>query len=504
MKLVTLLALHFGWLCASAFACSGPRCPEQRHLSFGQTPETMIAMWVTPESVRQPVCEFGSTKDLELTVEAVSTKIWQIKGIAEISHVCELFPLVPGSRYFYKVGDKGSGVFSDVSSFVAKPNSSTWAPSILVYGDLGADNDVSLPKLIEEAASGSNDFVLHVGDLSYNFNDDGGRVGQTFMRDIDPIASRLPYMTCIGNHEGGTDFDHTSPLYHYMHRFQMPGKGDLVHGSKGNNVYYSFDAGPAHFLVFSSEVYFWQLWDIAAQYEFIIRDLEGVDRSKTPWIITMAHRPMYCSNADNDDCTKHDANLRTGLPVMGRRVFQLEKLFHEHQVDLAFWAHEHSYERMWPVFNHAVLNGTGAPYVDPGATVHIVTGNAGCKEKHDRFAGPRGNWSAIRSETYGYGKLQVLNASHLHWRQFDAETGAVVDEITLIKTRTPILGPSRPAASPSQPFSKDVADEKRRRQSIFAWSQACTIRGIFPQDGCSSREHAAELSKILSVPEVVV
>lgn len=28
------------------------------------------------------------------------------------------------------------------------------------------------------------------------------------------------------------------------------------------------------------------------------------NRAQRPWIITMGHRPMYCSNADNDDCTK--------------------------------------------------------------------------------------------------------------------------------------------------------------------------------------------------------
>eukprot|EP00427_Karlodinium_veneficum_P060078 CAMPEP_0169391082 /NCGR_PEP_ID=MMETSP1017-20121227/47778_1 /TAXON_ID=342587 /ORGANISM="Karlodinium micrum, Strain CCMP2283" /LENGTH=453 /DNA_ID=CAMNT_0009493697 /DNA_START=107 /DNA_END=1466 /DNA_ORIENTATION=- len=453
----------------------------------------MIAMWVTPEAVLQPLCRFGSSNnDLALSVQAVSTKIWQIKGITEVSHACELSPLVPGRRYFYKVGDNASGVYSEIASFVAKPDSSTWAPSILVYGDLGADNDVSLPKLIEEAASGHNDFVLHVGDLSYNFNDDGGKVGQTFMRDIDPIASKLPYMNALEIMRVAQ----TSIMSLLCIIICIV--SELVHGSKGNSVYYSFDAGPAHFLIFSSEVYFWQLWDIEAQYKFIKGDLEAVDRSKTPWIVTMAHRPMYCSNADTDDCTKYDANLRIGLPVLGRRLFQLETLFHKHKVDLSFWAHEHSYERLWPVFDHVVLNGTTEPYVDPGATVHIVTGNAGCKEKHDRFDGPRGNWSAVRSERYG--KLQVLNASHLRWRQFDAMANAVVDEITLVKTRAPPLRSSHSIDRPPLHFLKDLDQERQRRESIFSWSQACTLRGNFPQDGCSSREHAAKLGKIVGLP----
>lgn len=36
------------------------------------------------------------------------------------------------------------------------------------------------------------------------------------------------------------------------------------------------------------------------------------------------------------------------------------------------WAHEHSYERLWPIYNFTVFNGsTEHPYTNPGAPVHI-------------------------------------------------------------------------------------------------------------------------------------
>eukprot|EP00927_Polykrikos_kofoidii_P034635 TRINITY_DN29349_c0_g1_i1.p1 TRINITY_DN29349_c0_g1~~TRINITY_DN29349_c0_g1_i1.p1 ORF type:complete len:510 (-),score=51.57 TRINITY_DN29349_c0_g1_i1:214-1743(-) len=493
-----------------AFAvCTGGLCAEQRHLSYGQTHESMVAMWVTPEKVHQPMCSFAlSSEGLPTSgymVKAATTKICQIRGISEFSHTCEMTALMPGQYYFYTVGDKASGTWSEVAKFRARPDTSDWSPTMLVYGDLGAENAVSLPAMQADTEAGEYDFVLHVGDLAYDLNSGNGTVGRAFMRSIEPIASRLPYMTVIGNHEGGTDFDHVSSLYHYMHRFQMPGQGDLVHGRKGNNVYYSFDAGPAHVVAFSSEVYMWQLWDVAQQFEFLKRDLASVDRSKTPWVLVMAHRPMYCSNKDGDDCTKLHANLREGLPVLGGRFFALEPLFQEHHVDLALWAHEHSYERTWPVYNHTVMNGTEAPYINPGAPVHIIAGAPGCKEQHDHFEGPRGDWSALRSEEYGYGKLQVLNKTHLSWQQFTSSNHTVIDEIMIVKTQMTSFEPSKLAtATQFQEFSaQEIETQQQLRESIFAQTRGCMERGSLPEYGCRTNLSGSSLTHLSLSPSIV-
>ena len=82
-----------------------------------------------------------------------------------------------------------------------------------------------------------------VGDFAYDFMTDGGAVAQTFFRQIQPVAAAVPYMTVLGNHEGGTNF--AGDLHHYVKRFNMPNK------AKTSNVYYSFDVGPAHIVAFS-------------------------------------------------------------------------------------------------------------------------------------------------------------------------------------------------------------------------------------------------------------
>lgn len=127
----------------------------------------------------------------------------------------------------------------------------------------------------------------------------------------------------------------------------------------------------------------------------------------------------------------------------------LEPVFHKYGVDIVFGAHWHTYERLWPVYNNTVLNGTTDPenpYHDANAPMHIVAGAAGCVEHSDDFNGaPPGSWSAMRlgRQEYGYGKLFV-NSSQAIWRQYRAPDGAVRNEVELVKS------PGRPSYSQLQ------------------------------------------------------
>lgn len=131
----------------------------------------------------------------------------------------------------------------------------------------------------------------------------------------------------------------------------MPGRTE--------NLFYSFNMGPVHFIGFSTEVYFFLSYGLQlhiAQFEWLERDLIEATRpdarAQRPWIITFGHRPMYCSNANVDKCTLDDNRVRVGLP--NESQYGLERLFYRYGVDVELFAHEHSYERLWPIFDYKV------------------------------------------------------------------------------------------------------------------------------------------------------
>lgn len=104
----------------------------------------------------------------------------------------------------------------------------------------------------------------------------------------------------------------------------------------------------------------------------------------------------------------------------------IEDLLYDNKVDLAIWAHEHDYERFWPVYNTKVMKGSiEEPYTNPKAPVHIITGSAGCQERHDGWF-PMPEITAFRSRDYGYTRLTVSNSTHLNIQQVSD------DQVTLI------------------------------------------------------------------------
>jgi len=388
--------------------------PEQIHLSYGNTPDEMVVTWSTRQGSSSLV-QYGTSPD-NLTLTASGNYTEWILGNwlgLHFTHRVRLQGLEPETVYFYRV--VSGAAESLIYSFTSMQVGNDWIPKLLVYGDMGRHGGAqALDNLVEEVRSGYPTAVLHVGDFAYDLDSDFGINGDEFMNRIQPIAAYVPYMTCVGNHEDNYDYSH------YINRFSMPGDSE--------NMWYSFDMGNAHFIAYSTEVYFIPSlkYNIERQNLWLEEDLKQANqnRDKTPWIIAFGHRPFYCSNLDGDDCTTPKSKVRAGL----------EKLFYDNGVDIIIEAHEHSYERLWPVYNETV---TQYNYVNPQAPVHLISGAAGCNENDgaciNPIGGPLGPWSAFRSSgnhTYGFARLEIHNATHVFWEQLLAlDNDEILDSI---------------------------------------------------------------------------
>mmetsp|Transcript_20696 Transcript_20696/g.57445 ORF Transcript_20696/g.57445 Transcript_20696/m.57445 type:complete len:389 (-) Transcript_20696:198-1364(-) len=178
-----------------------------------------------------------------------------------------------------------------------------------------------------------NRFLLRVS--AYDLHLDKGRRGDAFMSLIQPISSKVPYMTTPGNHERRQLFKQ------YKRRFLMP---------MGNpeDAWYSWDIGRVHFVSVASEPFVMasQSSDFAQlakdQLLWLAKDLGQANRNrrKRPWVVVYGHRPLYCSNkGPGRDCNHNASKVR----------FALEKIFLIFGVDLYLCGHMHAYERSFPM-----------------------------------------------------------------------------------------------------------------------------------------------------------
>ncbi|KAF6022167.1 hypothetical protein EB796_019521 [Bugula neritina] len=401
--------------------------PEQVHLSLGDDAYSMVVLWSTAEEQEEEnsYVHYGVGEDnFTLTVDAQSEDLSNgnplgCKGV----YRGVMKDLVPGQMHSYRV--QTGRHFSRKYSFKCPESEANQSASFLVYGDLGIlGGGYTLARLITEAKSQKYSAVIHVGDFAYDFHSNGGRRGDDFMRSLVPVASRLPYMHSVGNHEIPFAF------MHYRFRFSSPGTPWPI---PLHRMWYSFHMGLVHFISYSTEVYYtYNQMYVSAQYKWLTEELQEANRNRDtrPWVIVFGHRPMYCSNFNNDDCTKNRSQLRM-------EPHNLERLFHEQGVDLIIQAHEHSYERLYPLFDGVQ---TDCSYVNPKAAIHIIAGSAGCNEREmlcaDVILGKPHHWSAKRSwlpGLNGYARLNVINSTHLNWQQVMSITDQPLDQFYIVQ-----------------------------------------------------------------------
>mmetsp|Transcript_516 Transcript_516/g.766 ORF Transcript_516/g.766 Transcript_516/m.766 type:complete len:741 (+) Transcript_516:99-2321(+) len=435
----SLVAILLTWNAAYSVGLDNSLIPEQIHLAFGTTPDTMSVQWATMDTSCSSSTKvwYGQDRNLpppsSYSVEGscfsfnVANRPTLIK---QSHHVASMTKLTASTKYFYKVGD---GInWSSTYSFTTAPNAITLSRALpqkfIIVGDMASQSlttpspvSTVLPWITDEVRNQRVDMILHLGDFAYDMDSDNGNKGRRFMNDIAASSSFVPYMVNVGNHEAGFNFAFYNEFFRNM---PVPASDPVVntgYGNTPNNWYYSWNVGLVHFVTLSSEIYYFYPNLIADQWNWFKSDLQAANNNRTaaPWIIVNAHRGLYCSC--DSDCDSDAQKMRAGILQNGKYVYGLEQLLYQYGVDLWLNGHEHNYERMYDIEPNEIftyLSGkTTKTTVNPPGTVYIVTGDGGNYEDHEVFTRPQPTRTAFRTDAYGYSRMAVYNATHLHWEQ---------------------------------------------------------------------------------------
>ncbi|KAF3437453.1 hypothetical protein FNV43_RR20206 [Rhamnella rubrinervis] len=409
-----------GFITPCIFARSNPinfantNSPLYGHLSsIDSTATSMKLTWVSGNKKPQKV-QYANGKTQISNVSTFSQKNmcsfipaspakdfgWHDPGFI---HSALLTELQPSTNFSYRYGSDSVG-WSDEIQFRTPPVGGSEELKFLAFGDMGkAPLDKSAEHYIQpgsisvinamadEVKHGNVDSVFHIGDISYAT---GFLVEwDYFLNLISPVASRVTYMTAIGNHE--RDYIGTGSIYitpdsggecgvPYETYFPMPTPAK-------DKPWYSIEQGSVHFTIISTE----HEWSKnSEQYEWMKKDMASINRSKTPWLIFTGHRPMYSSTS--------------GLTNIDQRfVDQVEPLLLQNKVDLVLFGHVHNYERTCSIYNGEckgmpTKDKKGIDVYDHSnytAPVHAVIGMAGFTlDKFDL----KNDWSISRISEFGY------------------------------------------------------------------------------------------------------
>jgi len=180
-------------------------------------------------------------------------------------------------------------------------------------------------------------------------------------------------------------------------------------------AWYSFDYGPAHFSLISTE----QDFTIGSiQNIWLENDLASVNRTITPWLIIAGHRPMYVDSLGD--------NVPNGdQPVASLMRQELEPMMLKYKVNLALWGHFHSYQRSCPIFNGTCTIDSIYPYP---THVLIAIGAAGTFPESMEPIVPFIIWK-LDIDNHGFARINI-NGSHLNF-QYVTNHNGILDQFDI-------------------------------------------------------------------------
>ena len=319
--------------------------------------------------------------------------------------------------------------FTTAQTYASAPTQPT---KLAIVGDLGQtyNSSITMLNMLHETRLNRNDgetpatAILCAGDMSYANSIQSE--WDNWFDLIEPLLSQTPLMVAAGNHEIECDVETHLPFLAYENRFHMPNRlGPAIIGPADDsyffnhtvdpwdtcatpsvflgsydygNAFYSFTHGLVKVLVLSS---YSDTSVGSIQYNWLEKELDSIDRSKTPWVIVIMHTQFYTT------FLAHNDELQTTIMREA-----MEPLFLKYKVNLVFSGHDHGYMRTKSMYNGTVDESGKSP-------VYLIVGEGGNREHHvNSFLNDTAeDWIGVRDKTvYGFGTLEVINRSIARWK----------------------------------------------------------------------------------------
>ncbi|MBI3911195.1 MAG: metallophosphoesterase [Armatimonadetes bacterium] len=315
LLLTLLLATASGWPLAGA-ALQASAEPELGPYLQWVTPRSAVIRWQTAVEAIGHV-DFGAPGRLDRTVsEAQPTRLHEVR-------LCDLHP---ETIYGYRV--RWHDQQTEEYRFRTAPPRGRRRFRLVCYGDSRTD-PATHARLVQRILAEAPDLVVSTGDLVA-----AGRVLEQwkpmFFDPLRPLMRSICYWPSLGNHEQNADI--------YYQLFSLP----------GNEAWYSFDWGHAHFIALDSNQRF---EPGSPQVCWLEQDLRA---TRQPWKIAFFHHPLFSAHPTRGI----NAVRWSWQPI-------LQKL----GVNLVFTGHDHHYQRTF------AIGSAARPYKPP--TWQFTTGGGG-------------------------------------------------------------------------------------------------------------------------------
>jgi len=408
------------------------------HTAYGVAPSEFTVSWYTAQEQNVSSVRYGTQRDALTDVAHGTAATWRA-GEGWDHHV-HLSALAANTTHYFRCGGGAAG-WSRTLQFRTQPARAADTTTVALVADLGIEHsDATMSRLGAAAARADVDHTLLVGDMAYA-DDHVFSFHHTwllFLSSLQPAMAAKPLMVAPGNHESHSWdpllYEATKNFHVYNTRFRMPQQASRPRVAApryaNHSMFYSYDSGPVHFLVYSTESSYKGCWtaekEFGDQMAWLRADLQtaNANRAQRPWIVAAGHRPMYSSSSHFSDASGHpiDCALAPIAPCNAKQIQTVfEDVFNEHHVDLIINGHIHAYERVLPTYR-AALN-TSAPH-------SVTIGNAGNIEGHEKldYSPP---WLAKKNNAdFGYSMLTATRTK-LSVTAHRATDDSLIDAFTI-------------------------------------------------------------------------